>query len=76
LQRQPAGKARRGPFAQRQPQVVDDVVEPGSAPFPRRQNLGVEALRKDGRPQSTVSQWKRRAWKTSRTGLLASGRSA
>ncbi|TWI21492.1 hypothetical protein IQ26_06865 [Mesorhizobium tianshanense] len=43
----PLCEAGRGPAAQRKPKVMDDLVEPGGSPRPRRQNISVETLGED-----------------------------
>ncbi len=43
-QHQPAGETRRGPAAQGKPEMVDDVIEPGGTPRPRRQHIWSKPL--------------------------------
>jgi hypothetical protein len=49
-QHQPAGKTRRRSSAEREPKVMDDVVEPRRAPRPRHQHGVVEALGENAPP--------------------------
>ena len=49
-QHEPAREARRRPSAERQPEVMDDVVEPRRSPRPGRQHVGVEALGENAPP--------------------------
>ena len=46
----PAGETRGRPASQRQPEMVNDVVEPGRASRRRRQNRRIKAFREDLAP--------------------------
>ena len=71
---QSASETRRGATAESKPKVLDDIIEPASAPRPRRQNTALKL--KMRRPHRSAPERKRRATTTRRTGRPARGKSA
>ena len=51
---QSPSETRRRAAAESKPEVMDDIIEPASAPRPRRQNAVLEALREDA-PTAQIS---------------------
>ena len=49
-----ASETRRGATAESEPKVLDDIIEPASAPRPRRHNTALKALREDA-PAAQIS---------------------